>query len=71
MRHRNLTLGGGALLAAFAADQASEALVVAKAPRLARGVPVLPAFNLAEVAVVCGTALLVLRPLFAERVPAS
>ena len=46
MQARNLTLGGGALVVAFAADQASKALVVAEAARLAGGVPVLPGFNL-------------------------
>ena len=46
MRHRNLTLGGTALLAALAIDQASKALIVAAAARLAGGVPVAPGFNL-------------------------
>ena len=46
MQARNLTLGGGTLLAALIADQASKALVVAEAARLAGGVPVLPGFNL-------------------------
>ena len=46
LRRRNLTLGGGALLVAFAADQASKGWVVSEAARLASGVPVLPGFNL-------------------------
>ena len=46
MRRRNLALGGGALLAAFAADQASKAWVVSEAARLAGGVTVAPGFNL-------------------------
>ncbi|WP_299653771.1 signal peptidase II [uncultured Jannaschia sp.] len=156
-RHRNLTLGSTALLAALSVDQASKALVAAEAASMAGGVPVAPgfnlvfgrnsgvtfglfgdvpwwaltlvaaaicawllrvmiaagtrseavaaglivggalgnvvdrlrfgavtdfldfyagtwhwpAFNLADVAVVCGAALMILRPLFADRVPAS
>ena len=43
---RNLLLGGPALLAALAADQAAKALVLAEAARLAGGVAVVPGFDL-------------------------
>ena len=46
MQARNLTLGGGALLVAFVADQASKTWVISEAARLAGGVPVAPGFNL-------------------------
>jgi len=44
--NRNLIAGGGALLTAFAADQASKAWVVSEAGRLTDGVRVMPGFNL-------------------------
>ena len=43
---RNLLLGGPALLAALAADQATKALVLAEAVRLVGGVAVVPGLDL-------------------------